>query len=481
MAITKVSSGLISADASSIDLNIDAGTLYLDVSENKVGIGTTSPAQKLDIDSGYLNFSNNYGIRWNGATSVALYGNQTSNFLAFQTSSSEKMRIDSSGNVGIGVSSPFPSARLQVNTGTNLNLAVQTGTTDTSGIKINAFNDAGNANIPLEINGSVMLLKTGEIERLRIISSGNVGIGTSSPSSILHIEGNSNGYTTAPILYFGSTSTVSAEIRDWAIGPADDSYGNFHIFRGTSTGANPIGNDGRVLTISNAGNVGIGTSSPDSILHIEKPSGNNTYLQIKQAGVESWQVGMTASSTALSFLNSGTERMRINSSGNLLVGITSESFSTSTSGCLLRNTGDAYFPIQNSNTLHVYDAPNQAYRFYVNVAGIISATNTSINGLSDERLKENIVDLETGLTEVMALQPRRFDWKNGDAQNVAGFIAQEVESVLPELVGDYKHEELDDCKSLKMGDIVPTLVKAIQEQQTIIDDLKTRIETLENV
>ena len=55
MAITKVTSGLISADASSIDLNIDAGTLYLDVSENRVGIGTTSPSVPLDIDIGTNN------------------------------------------------------------------------------------------------------------------------------------------------------------------------------------------------------------------------------------------------------------------------------------------------------------------------------------------------------------------------------------------------------------------------------------------
>ena len=58
MAITKVTSGLISADASSIDLNIDAGTLYLDVSENKVGIGTTSPTEKLST-VGNVNIGNN--------------------------------------------------------------------------------------------------------------------------------------------------------------------------------------------------------------------------------------------------------------------------------------------------------------------------------------------------------------------------------------------------------------------------------------
>ncbi len=56
MAITKVTSGLISADASSIDLNIDAGTLYLDVSENKVGIGTTSPQAELHVSNGSAGF-----------------------------------------------------------------------------------------------------------------------------------------------------------------------------------------------------------------------------------------------------------------------------------------------------------------------------------------------------------------------------------------------------------------------------------------
>mgnify|MGYP003336162959 FL=1 len=87
-------------------------------------------------------------------------------------------------------------------------------------------------------------------------------------------------------------------------------------------------------------------------------------------------------------------------------------------------------------------------------------------------------DLETGLSEVMALKPRRFDWKNGDAQNVAGFIAQEVEEVLPELVTDYKYSDTETKKSLKMGDILPTLVKAIQEQQEQINQLRAEIAVL---
>ena len=64
-------------------------------------------------------------------------------------------------------------------------------------------------------------------------------------------------------------------------------------------------------------------------------------------------------------------------------------------------------------------------------------------------------------------------------KNVIGFIAQEVETVLPELIGDYMHDDLDDAKSVRMGDMLPTLVKAIQEQQTLIESLTARITTLE--
>jgi len=90
---------------------------------------------------------------------------------------STAVTIDASENVGIGTASPFSNAKLQVKTGTNINAAFQTGTTETSGIKINAFNDAASVNIPLELNGSVTLLKTGETERLRIDSSGHAIIG----------------------------------------------------------------------------------------------------------------------------------------------------------------------------------------------------------------------------------------------------------------------------------------------------------------
>jgi hypothetical protein len=133
MAITKVSSGLISADASSIDLNIDAGTLYLDVSENRVGIGTTSPSTKLevagDVKLGAVNpmqtatnsvhgTSGEDGFLVRTAVSAATsptYSNiddtntgmffAAADTLGFTTAGSERMRIDSSGNLLVGKTS----------------------------------------------------------------------------------------------------------------------------------------------------------------------------------------------------------------------------------------------------------------------------------------------------------------------------------------------------------------------------------------
>jgi hypothetical protein len=131
------------------------------------------------------------------------------------------------------------------------------------------------------------------------------------------------------------------------------------------------------------------------------------------------------------------------------------------------------------NNFSMYSTTAAAYRFYVDWGGTIHATSTSITAISDRSLKTNIRPLETGLVEIMKLQPRRFDWINGDASNVAGFIAQEVEEVLPELVTDQMYSESETKKALKMGDILPTLVSAIQQQQAIIASLTDRIAILE--
>jgi len=191
----------------------------------------------------------------------------------------------------------------------------------------------------------------------------------------------------------------------------------------------------------------------------------------------------------IAFAEGGVESARFDSNGNFFVGKTGAN--DNTNGFAVYNIGAsiagalsvaATTSDNTSSGFRQYSTGAGAYRFYVGYGGTINATSTSISAISDKSLKENIRDLETGLAQVMALKPRRFDWKEETKigeKNVAGFVAQEVEQVLPELVYDYQYSENVTKKSLKMGDILPTLVKAIQEQQALITSLTARIAALE--
>jgi len=276
-----------------------------------------------------------------------------------------------------------------------------------------------------------------------------------------------------------------------------------------------------VARFDSSGNLGIGTSSPVSRLTIAGASAVlslvdtdrsvNTYGAVwaDQAGnlFLNADYDGTAGGGIISFRSNGSalanEKMRIDSSGNLLVGTTAlrgservsiqaasssqglniSQFSTSGNPTIFKiETGLAGGAIGTGRFIDTYDGGSN--KFFIAGSGVVNSTSTSITSISDFRLKENIRDLETGLDAVMTLKPRRFDWKEGQGTNkkdVAGFIAQEVETVLPDLIGEWKNNESDETtyKSLSMGDMLPTLVKAIQEQQALITALTARITALE--
>ena len=106
----------------------------------------------------------------------------------------------------------------------------------------------------------------------------------------------------------------------------------------------------------------------------------------------------------------------------------------------------------------------------------INNSATLFTSASDYRLKENIETLPNGLDRLKQLKPVKFKWKEHDYTS-EGFIAHEVQEIYPDAVVGEK--DGDVMQSMDYGKITPLLVKAIQEQQTIIDDLKSRIETLE--
>jgi hypothetical protein len=166
-------------------------------------------------------------------------------------------------------------------------------------------------------------------------------------------------------------------------------------------------------------------------------------------------------------------------SGNLLVGQTTKSQSTvgfyaaangEVSGALAASTSAA-------TQWNTYSTGAGAYRFYVDMGGTVHATTTSITAISsDARLKQNIVDYDKGLKEVLALRPRLFEYKSEPDRKMSGFISQEFQTVIPDAIKPTK----EDPEMLTYSiDWHPLLVKAIQEQNQLITNLTERLVALE--
>ena len=176
-----------------------------------------------------------------------------------------------------------------------------------------------------------------------------------------------------------------------------------------------------------------------------------------------------------------TERGRFTAGGQFLVG--KPTYSDTTVGAALSETGATNSTMAasaNATTTHnTYSTGASAYRFYVGMGGTVYATNTTISAISDQRLKENVRDLDVGLDAIMALKPRKFDWKKGkgqDKKDVRGFIAQEFEQVFPDLIDEWKDpapEGEEPYKSVRQ-DLIPVLVKAIQELSAKVAALEAK-------
>ena len=295
------------------------------------------------------------------------------------------------------------------------------------------------------------------------------------------------------ILYYKDSSGVVQSIASKA--GNSGSFTNL-AYTGTLTGGTGVVNLGSGQFYKDAsGNVGIGTSSPVSVggygaLTLNGTTGSLLYLQTNASSA--MQIATNASGASITaigaslplyFSTNSTERMRIDTSGNLLVGTTSAS-ATSGEGFKFLANGRvpaivaAYTTNANSSYL-MYSTGAGNYRFFVAWDGTVNATSIVISAISDERLKENIKELDTGLDSIMALKPRRFDWKDGkgqDKKNVAGFIAQEFETVFPECVGKtMAGADGIEYKNINHETLIPTLVKAIQELNAEVQALKQQL------
>jgi hypothetical protein len=234
------------------------------------------------------------------------------------------------------------------------------------------------------------------------------------------------------------------------------------------------------MRITSGGNVGIGTTSPaspltinattdDAQFRITRAAQTNQGLSINAGAGRTIFNSYEGTDTAFgSFIFESTkgattvERMRINSSGNVLIGTTSD-------------VSAKIYIVSSATYGIVYQDTSNANNFYVGVAGDGYLRAASWSYGSDRRIKENIKYIKTGINKVLALKPATFDYIDGIKNNI-GWIAQDVQEVIPEAVGTIS--ETNDQLTLKSDFIIPYLVKAIQEQQAQIESQQSQIEAL---
>ena len=325
-------------------------------STGNVGIGTTSPIFNLQVTGDNPNTWNvptmavtdstnafvltladagsSNGIFWDSNRALR-FGTAGSTVADPDATFSEKMRIDSSGNVGIGTDSP--GSKFQVNVGTNQNIGFNS---QSSVARISSYNDALSASSPLKINGSDLRFDISGTEKMRIDSAGNVGIGTTSPTS--YYPGADN-LVVKQASGEGGISIVTANDTSGAIYFADGTTGS-EQYRG---GIGYTHSTDKLFLVSGGqtrawmdtnGNVGIGTDSParklvvsgaaNGIIQSNDTAGAGSHLRML-ADVTAQNVINWDKDTALRFATSDedwgnySERMRITSTGNVGIGTTS--------------------------------------------------------------------------------------------------------------------------------------------------------------
>jgi len=203
-------------------------------------------------------------------------------------------------------------------------------------------------------------------------------------------------------------------------------------------------------------------------------------------GLTSFTSGGVLYATSTSALATSSNVL-IDANSSFLVGQTTQSYSTVGFSVLGSGSGSNNGTVNaclsgstnTSSSYNLYSTGAGAFRFYVTMDGTIHATSVVISAISDERLKENVRDIDTGLSTIMTLKPRRYDWKEGkglNKKNAAGFIAQEFEQVFPDSIGLSKAGE-DNIEYLTMNheELIPSMVKAIQELSAQITTMQTQL------
>jgi hypothetical protein len=258
--------------------------IFMRGSDGQVGIGTTNPAAKLHVHDGHIRMSNGYKIDW-GGTNVRIDGDNSSDYFRIFTSSTERLRVDTDGNVGIGVTDP--DHKLHVN-GT---IAIKGGElADTARIHFQASDESNRFTLESDFNSStttdLLGFRSTTADNILVLKgNGNVGIGTTNPQGKLSIIDTTSsnslrkfhvGRSTNAGLYItdNDNTTFIRAIQD----ENEAGYGNLTLTAdniGNRDGYISFMTDTEHVRIKSDGNVGIGTTNPAAKLHIDVTTEDN--------------------------------------------------------------------------------------------------------------------------------------------------------------------------------------------------------------
>ena len=379
------------------------------------GLGTSSDFRLLTVDSGSTR--ERFAIGTNG--DISFYEDTGTTAKLFWDASAERL--------GLGTSSPETNLHIEDSSSFSI-IRLVASTTENAGIDFGDPDDRDIGRVRYNNSDNSMVFHTNAAEQMRIDSSGNVGIGVTPESWFSSYTALDTGATTS--LYNFSTNS----------GLAFNSYDD----------------------------------------------GNWKYKTTAYAGRSFYHTGdgyfawyNAASGTADTTIT-WSEAMRIDSSGNLLVGTTSgtgykiRSVATGSDASLLLqcpNSGTNAVTLNTSGT-----ANYNAFLFTTDggntQAGsiVVGASSTTYNTSSDQRLKDNIVDAPSASDDIDAMQVRSFDWKADGSHQKYGMVAQELQSVAPEAVtGDADSE---DMMGVDYSKLVPMMLKEIQSLRARVAQLE---------
>jgi hypothetical protein len=502
----------------------------LDVSGNalvsgRIGVGTTNPQAKLDIWAGAANTTYFRGGTGNPARQLQIRSEGTvtpgaahifnapsvSGTLIFETNNTEVIRINNSQNVGIGTISP--TQKLDVNGNTRLRGALYdfnnatgnpgelltsigtgvswtTSTTTPSGRSVTSIASSTTYYITAS-ETSLGVSTAAYVDSNIVIRDSYIGIGTDDPLKPLHVYETVN---TAPVRIETNLTESSIQFKD-----------------STTTGMSRLGSKGNDLffrtnafermRITDAGDVGIGTTNPSQLLDV---NGNARFRENVSIGTDTSDARLTVDvGTGLTaFVVDGSEGQLFSVTNNLtsgsifsvndVSGVPSIDVDADGRVLLTPYGSNEYVGIGLTNPqakLHVFGASifeddvnigvGGTTAFFdistgyvgigstrVKVTGVVTATD--FNSTSDARLKTNVQVIEDPLEKVSQIEGVSFNWINNNKPSM-GVIADNIQEVLPELVSN------TDPKTVNYNGLIGLLIECVKQQQVEIEELKRKI------